>query len=633
MFKDLSIYKKMNYLVAVATLAVVGATIFVYAFMTHLENEYENLSNNSIATEIKVLEIEKNLNYISRTTRDIMLGGNFDQNIEKLQKSITTIEDIFVSIETNITQDDSSPILKEAKTSTMTFLNNSLSRMQSLSKNDIDNGSKAIYAKYKEDLTPFANTSRSAFKKLVEIKDKELKTKSESFSWQMNFYKNFVFILGFTVALVVFIIASLTRNSIISGIKDFTDMIRLAASGDFNQECIHCNTETELGILGTQLAKLMHSVKILISEINLTITDASQGVFTKQISSQGVEGEFVTAIENVSKSIDYMKEQSLKVKRDTFNSQLSAKNTSVSESLSIIISNLRENIGNLKEVTQATSHASDLSTNSRQNIADIVEELTDLNEQVNSNNSSISELADQTNEITSVIELITDIADQTNLLALNAAIEAARAGEHGRGFAVVADEVRKLAERTHKATGEISVSIKSLQQGMSEIQNSSTIMANTVEGSTEKIYGFESTLEELSSSSKEIVTYSYEMENSIFVVLAKLDHILYKSRAYNSVMSLEKLLVTQTPHECRLGKWYDNEGKERFESTPSYAKISAPHAVVHNNANQNLMYLENDAQNDTLEHADLIIDNFDKMEIASRTLFELMDSMLLESKS
>ena len=159
----------MNYLVAVATLAVVGATIFVYAFMTHLENEYENLSNNSIATEIKVLEIEKNLNYISRTTRDIMLGGNFDQNIEKLQKSITTIEDIFVSIETNIPQDDSSPILKEAKTSTMTFLNNSLSRMQSLSKNDIDNGSKAIYAKYKEDLTPFANTSRSAFKKLVEI--------------------------------------------------------------------------------------------------------------------------------------------------------------------------------------------------------------------------------------------------------------------------------------------------------------------------------------------------------------------------------------------------------------------------------------------------------------------------------
>jgi len=632
MFTNLSIYKKMNYLVAVATLAVVGATLFVYAYMTHLESEFDYLAKSSMNSELQTLEIEKNLNYISRTTRDIMLGGNYDKNIDKLRNSISKIQSLFSSLEKTMVDDSSLPLVAESKQSTMKFLNTSFRMMKELTEDEIANNTRLIYTKYKSELTPLANKSRVSFKKLLQIKSKELTQNTNSFSWQMNFYKNFVFILGFLVAIVVFIIATLTRKSITNGIKDFTDLIKLVAAGKFIDECTHCNTTTELGILGTQLAKLMTNVKMLINEINITVTDASQGIFSKQISSAGMEGEFIHAIENVANSIAFMKEQNLKAKRDTFNSKLSIKNTNVSESLSIIISNLRENIGNLKEVTKATQHASELSIDSRDNIAEIVQELNDLNEQVNSNNMSISELASQTNNITSVIELITDIAEQTNLLALNAAIEAARAGEHGRGFAVVADEVRKLAERTHKATGEISISIKSLQQGMSEIQNSSTTMRTSVESSTEKINGFENTLAELSDNSTQIVTYSYEMENSIFVVLAKLDHILYKSRAYNSMMSLEKLLVTQTPHECRLGKWYDNEGKDRFEKTASFSKIVSPHNIVHNNANSNLKYLDKDALNETLAHADTILENFDNMEAASQKLFELMDNMLLESK-
>jgi methyl-accepting chemotaxis protein len=84
-------------------------------------------------------------------------------------------------------------------------------------------------------------------------------------------------------------------------------------------------------------------------------------------------------------------------------------------------------------------------------------------ERTKENARMIASLGERSDQIGAIVSTIEDIADQTNLLALNAAIEAARAGEQGRGFAVVADEVRALAERTTKATKEISEMIRSIQ--------------------------------------------------------------------------------------------------------------------------------------------------------------------------
>ena len=436
-----------------------------------------------------------------------------------------------------------------------------------------------------------------------------------------------VIIVSIITLLVLLYIAKNVVFGITKSIKKFTVLINRANDGDLTNLELTNFSKDEMGDLAKLLVSLVDTFHTLIDRINNSVSLASKGDFSYKLNDDGLHGDFSKAIAMVKSGIDAMKDAHDKQRIINFNAHVRGIGN-VGDGLTIIQGEMESVINELMGVQQTTEKTSEQSSNSMEEVAKIIEKLQRLVEHISDSNESIISLNDQTNDVASVVDLIKDIADQTNLLALNAAIEAARAGEHGRGFPVVADEVRKLAERTQKATSEITISINSMKQEANLISEKSETMTNLAQESSASVEDFNATMSELNSDAHEMANVVENMENSVFTTLAKIDHIIFKANAYDAIVDVNGQVQFSTHTDCRLGKWYDTTGKERFGETNAFRELAIPHAAVHQKVHDNMHFISNGDHR--VENEERIVENFQGMEEASRKLFKLLDDMTKE---
>jgi methyl-accepting chemotaxis protein len=434
MLSNLKIGTRLTLGFLVILLFLIVIAVIAMTSFSEINKKVDVMTDNRYPKTVMFNDMKDRVNVIARAIRNAIILSDTAEEKKELGRIVTEreeIENISEKLDKVVVTSEGKAHLKEVKDHWAAYIvvQNEIIGM-------INSGKKAEAGQALiQKLRPVQKTYFVSIAKMLDFLSKDLQKAGDDVE---KTYKaaqfEMILALAFSV-IAAALIGFFTTRSITVPLGQAVKVNQEIADGDLSVS-VTVDRQDEIG-------QLNESAKLMVDNLRKIIThlsDTSAQVASASTQLHATADQLATASEEVAAQSGTVA---------TAGEEMSATSGDIAQ--------------NCNQAAESSKLASNVAMEGAVVVKKTVEVMERIAQKVQTSARTVESLGARSDQIGEIVGTIEDIADQTNLLALNAAIEAARAGEQGRGFAVVADEVRALAERTTKATKEISDMIKNIQ--------------------------------------------------------------------------------------------------------------------------------------------------------------------------